>query len=243
MLLTLILALGLASVHVFSLRLSFLDGIPRNRFLSFAGGMAVAYVIIQILPAIANYQIAFEEFASKSVIGLIKHHLYIVTLISLIIFYGLERYAKISRIKNRNSKGQDQAAPNIFWLHIGPFAFTNLLIGYLLINQNKNGLTPLLLFFLAMAFKFIVDDRGLHDNFKDLYDKEGRWILALAVIIGWVINYFVDIPDVGPGLLQAFIAGAIILNVLKEELPETRESRFWAFALGALSYSALLLAF
>ena len=33
-----------------------------------------------------------------------------------------------------------------------------------------------------------------------------------------------------------------MLNVLKEELPRERESRFWAFALGAALYSALLLA-
>jgi hypothetical protein len=32
------------------------------------------------------------------------------------------------------------------------------------------------------------------------------------------------------------------MNVLKEELPEERESRFWAFALGAALYTMLLLA-
>ena len=31
------------------------------------------------------------------------------------------------------------------------------------------------------------------------------------------------------------------MNVLKEELPEERQSRFWAFAVGAASYAALLL--
>ncbi len=32
------------------------------------------------------------------------------------------------------------------------------------------------------------------------------------------------------------------MNVLKEELPEERKSRFWAFALGAVLYAAILLA-
>ena len=32
------------------------------------------------------------------------------------------------------------------------------------------------------------------------------------------------------------------MNVLKEELPEERESRFWAFAAGAALYSVVLLA-
>jgi hypothetical protein len=32
------------------------------------------------------------------------------------------------------------------------------------------------------------------------------------------------------------------MNVLKEELPEKRESRFWAFALEAAFYTVVLLA-
>lgn len=40
----------------------------------------------------------------------------------------------------------------------------------------------------------------------------------------------------------AFIAGGVILNVLKEELPEERDSRFSAFAAGTFGYAVLLLA-
>ena len=36
--------------------------------------------------------------------------------------------------------------------------------------------------------------------------------------------------------------GSVVLNVLKEELPDDQDSRFWPFALGAAAYSALLLA-
>ena len=32
------------------------------------------------------------------------------------------------------------------------------------------------------------------------------------------------------------------MNVLEEELPKERESRFWAFAVGVALYAALLLA-
>ena len=43
-------------------------------------------------------------------------------------------------------------------------------------------------------------------------------------------------------VLFAFLAGGVILNVIKEELPEEQESLFWAFALGAALYTVLLLA-
>ncbi len=39
----------------------------------------------------------------------------------------------------------------------------------------------------------------------------------------------------------AFLAGGVVLNVLKEELPEDRKSRFSAFAVGSAAYAALLL--
>ena len=42
-------------------------------------------------------------------------------------------------------------------------------------------------------------------------------------------------------VVVAFLSGGIVLNVLKEELPAERESRFAAFAGGAAAYSALLL--
>ena len=42
--------------------------------------------------------------------------------------------------------------------------------------------------------------------------------------------------------LIAFLAGGVVLNVLKEEIPEERESCFWAFALAAALYTTLLLA-
>ena len=43
-------------------------------------------------------------------------------------------------------------------------------------------------------------------------------------------------------VLFAFLGGGVILNVIKEELPQEQESLFWAFALGASLYTALLLA-
>lgn len=42
-------------------------------------------------------------------------------------------------------------------------------------------------------------------------------------------------------VLFAFLAGGVVLNVLKEELPEERRSRFLPFAGGAACYAALLL--
>ena len=93
-----------------------------------------------------------------------------------------------------------------------------------------------------MALHFVVNDFGLREHHKKMYDHTGRWILAAAVVTGWVIGVGIELSQAAIAVLFAFLAGGVVLNVLKEELPEERESRFWAFAVGALGYAALLLA-
>jgi zinc transporter ZupT len=91
-----------------------------------------------------------------------------------------------------------------------------------------------------MALHFVVNDHGLREAHKHVYDRIGRWILAAAVIVGWAIGQGTQIHEAAIAVLFAFLAGGLVLNVLKEELPEDRESKFWAFALGAATYAALL---
>ena len=129
----------------------------------------------------------------------------------------------------------------MFWLHIGSFALYNVLIGYLLLHREETGLAPLVFYFVAMAVHFVTNDFGLREDHKARYDAQGRWVLAAAVLAGWAVGLAGEVSDLAIGFLFAFLAGGVVLNVLKEELPEERKSRFWAFALGAAGYSALLL--
>ena len=109
-------------------------------------------------------------------------------------------------------------------------------------HPEEPDMENLFLYSLAMGLHFIVNDFGLRENHKHIYDRIGRWILAAAIIVGWVVGSGTQIGEATIAVLFAFIAGVIVLNVLKEELPEERESCFWAFGLGAVIYSALLLA-
>jgi zinc transporter ZupT len=87
----------------------------------------------------------------------------------------------------------------------------------------------------------VTNDFGLRQDQKHQYDASGRWIIAGAVLVGWALGVFASLPPIIVGFLFAFLAGGIVLNVLKEELPEERQSKFWPFALGALGYAVLLI--
>ena len=117
-----------------------------------------------------------------------------------------------------------------------------MLIGYLLLHREEVGLVNLLTYAVAMAMHFVVADQGLRGQFHPAYDTVGPLDPgrdAAARMGAWRV---VDVPPLAVSALFAFLAGGVMLNVLKEELPEHRDSHFSAFALGAGLYAALLLA-
>lgn len=232
---------GLVAVHLFSEKLRFLETTPRSVWLSVAGGVSVAYVFVHLIPELAENQEVLAEAAGES-LAFLERHVYLVALIGLATFYGLERAARVSRGRGRGRGEKSPASVGVFWLHMFSFSVYNAIIGYLLLHREDQGLGTLLFFFLAMALHFLVNDFGLREHHRDTYRRTGRWVLAAAIFLGWVVGVFTEISEAALAVLIAFIAGGVILNVLKEELPEERQSRFWAFALGAAAYAALLIA-
>ncbi|MFN3389337.1 MAG: hypothetical protein ACK40O_10425 [Allosphingosinicella sp.] len=224
-------------IHVFAHRLRF-AAMPRSVWLSAAGGVAVAYVFIHLLPELAAHQRRFDDHTG-GMLEAIETHSYLIALLGLAVFYGLERL--IRRHRARGDVDSEEAS-GTFWIHLGAFAVYNLLIGYLLVHREEPGIEGLLLFGTAMALHLLVNDQGLRDHHGRAYHRRGRWILAGAPVAGWLLGLATEWPPLAVSALFAFLAGGVILNVLKEELPEDRESRFWAFAAGAAAYSALLLA-
>lgn len=233
----LLAVLGLCLVHLFSNKLRCLEGLPRAIWLSLSGGVSVGYVFVHMLPELNRAQQTVEESAGWS---WLEHHVYLVALLGLSVFYWLERAAHESRRRNIQQSGEDVTSPRVFWLHIVVFALYNSLIGYLLLHRDESGLQPLLLFTFAMALHFVASDFGLNQHHKEAYSQMGRWILVAAILLGWGVGSVTQINSAAVGVLFAFVAGGVVLNVLKEELPEDRQSRYWAFAVGAFGYAAVL---
>jgi hypothetical protein len=236
LLLTLMAACGLALVHLLAGKLHFLGGIPRSIWLSAAGGISVAYVFLHLLPELGRGQQAIQETVEEGG-GWLEHLVYLAAFAGLTVFYGMERTARRAR---RRHGGQGPGLP-VFRLHMTSFAVYNVLIGYLLVHDIRSP-RELAFFFCALALHFLVNDFGLQEHYRQVYAATGRWILAGAVLIGWATGIAIVIPEPAMVLLIAFVAGGIVLNVLKEELPEERDSRFSAFLLGGTGYAMLLLA-
>lgn len=230
-----------ALIHVFGARMKFLQVTPRSIWLSMAGGVSVAYVFVHLLPELAEYQERLGESLEEGggLLGRIETHSYVVALLGLATFYGLDRLARGSARR----KGEDERqGRGVFWIHLVAFAVYNALIGYLLVHREESEVGGLVLYGFALGLHFLVNDQGLRQHHGHAYDREGRWLLALAPLAGFAFGLASTVSPTIVTILFAFLAGGIVLNVLKEELPEDRESRFWAFAAGTAGYAGLLLA-
>ncbi len=229
----------LSLVHLFGSKFRFLLGVPRSIWLSGAGGVSVAFVFMHLFPELHEGQqhLVRSDLWSNGE----QHHVYMISLIGLSVFYGLERAVVHGKRKEQKDEKWDDDPPGIFWLHIASFSLYNAFIGHLVFRQEQDADGTIVLFTVAMALHFLVNDLSLLNHHENDYRKYGRWCLVLALVVGWMLGLVLDISQTSVALFTAFIAGGIILNVLKEELPEERESRYWAFLLGAGAYSLVLL--
>ncbi len=231
----LLAAVALAAVHLLAGRVRSLGIVPRSSWLSVGGGASVAYVFVHLLPELEAGQRAVGASAVPG--GSLERYVYLVALAGFVLFYGLEQLAR------RGAPRETEAAvPGVFWVHLGSFAVYNALIGYLLVHRETGGRVALTLFAVAMGLHFLVNDHGLRAHFRDRYHDRGRWGLSAAVVGGWAVGQAVAVHEAVLHLLFTVLAGGVVLNVIKEELPEHRESRFLPFLAGAGGYAALLLA-
>ncbi|MCA9766210.1 MAG: hypothetical protein KC455_07310 [Carnobacterium sp.] len=235
-----ICVIGFTLIHYFSKYMSFADKAPRSKFLSFSGGVAVSYVFVDLLPKLNEYQLILLVRLENSIWRNIENHIYIIALLGLVLFYSLERLAK--RTKNDlHLTEKTKANVSIFWIHMSAFFVYNAIIGYLLVKEPFENSYGILFYFLALSVHFITNDWSLRRDHVKVYDQYGRYLLIVAPIIGWLIGLLTEVNEFVLSILQAFIIGGIVLNALKEELPEEKESSLVSFLLGAIGYTLLLL--
>ena len=231
---TLAAALVLASVYVFGGRLR--ASSHHRRWVSIAAGVSVATIFIDLLPEISESQAKLSDGLHGRAALFPEQAVYLAAMLGFVMFYGLEYMLAAS------APAEDKPSGLFFSLQIAAFAGYSSLIAYLLVHNIWNDARSLLLYSLAMAFHLLLVDHSLARERHGLYEKRGRWILALAVMAGWSAGILASVPDQWLARITGFISGGVIMNSLVVELPEGRGGRFWFFAVATVTYSLLLIA-
>lgn len=236
MILSALVVVLLVLVHVFSGSIINLNPLPRKKWLSLAGGISVAFVFLHILPELNYMQ---ESLSGEKLLPpFFENDLYVLAMCGILIFYGLER-GIIYFQEKRSTENKSVADKTIFWNHIGVFALFNGIIGYYLHNEMQVDDLSSFLTLLALGFHLLIIDYSLLQHHNKIYDKIGRWIMTCGVIFGWGIGIVFTISDSVSYTLFALLAGAIVVNSFKEELPKEKESNYTFFLIGVIFYTAL----
>ena len=105
----------------------------------------------------------------------------------------------------------------------------------------RTGLLFAALFTVAMGLHFVLTDRGLAEHYPRRFAANGRVLLAGALLLGWGLSALAaPVSTLLVVVLTALLAGSVLLNVFKEELPSERDSSYGWFLAGLVLYAGLL---
>jgi hypothetical protein len=212
-------------------------GSSRERFLSFASGISVAYVFVHVLPGLARVQDFLQDSATGFKGLFPEYNVYLWTMGGFLVFSGLG----VLDARSRPETEDGERGPR--WLgrvEIGGFAAYAWLLTYLMVWTGK-GTLALCLYAVAMAMHVFPIASNLRSHYPSLYETRGAFLLAGASLAGWACAVTLDIPSSVIVILVAFVAGGVIVNGAIAELPRDGEHRYAPFLAGTVIYTAILL--
>jgi hypothetical protein len=220
-----------SGIVLFVGRLTFLDREPHHsNWLSFAGGVAIAYCLTYLLPKLASQQNYLEVSTDGGVLGFMEHHVYLVATAGLVLYFGLNRgteyMTELSPVRKRYRMLKHVVAHADV---TGATAYF-LLIGYLL--TEKLYLSSLLLFTFGLGLHVLGLSHVFRERYPGGYDARIRWYFAGAIVVGGGIGWTTNVSEVVLAVFTAFLGGAIIATAFREELPQQSKLRFWPFFMG-----------
>jgi hypothetical protein len=205
-------------------------------FASFAGGVAVAFVFLHMLPELVEQNEPIGKLLAKLhwLTPLGDLSIFIAALAGFLIYYGLEILAEKQTSTSSNS---------LYRLHIATFCLYNFLITYTMTLRIATGLFFSLVFIIAMSLHFIIIDKKFTRLYPKKFSHTWRFILVGALLLGWVVSVVFDPVNVlVVAMMTAFLSGSILLNVFREELPSANRTSYRSFLLGSMLVTGVLVA-
>jgi hypothetical protein len=217
----LIALIVLAAIHLFANRAKVLGWVWRGQFLSFASGISLAYVFVDLLPALEKGSPVLKQ-AFGELLPFLELHTYLLAMLGILFYYGVES----AQTKRNNS-----------WLPISGYLLFNFLVGAGLSDSSNPEIQPLVLFTFAIGMHYFVRDRMANVTKRPAV----LGALILALFAGYLVGYLTKIPPAASAIGISFVAGGMILNIFRYELPKKEKGGYVWFVLGALLYTTLLL--
>lgn len=223
--------------HALSARFSSRLSDQGKGFLSFAGGVSVAYVFLDMLPNLVEYNKPIGRYllANEWLTPFTELSIYIIALVGFLIYYGFDLFAERHQLETNDNR-------LTYRLHLVMFCIYNVLITYTMSLRALTGATYTILFTFAMALHFVLMDRKFCRMYPVRFNHLGRFFLNGSLFLGWLLSAIFDpVRVLFVALMTAFLAGSILLNVFREELPNSNLASYRWFVLGVLLITVIML--
>ena len=195
----------------------------RNHLISFAASIAIAYLLLHILPNAYNNSKNLELFIPLT--G------------GFIVIYLLERFfykkfgGKFS-IKKESSYHDE--------VHAGVLFVYHFIIGAVLIRSVAIDVSEAVLFLIPLMMFTTIGNWSLHhDYLKGSYMRKA--LLASSTILGAMFAKSPLMTDLLGRLMFNFAAGILLFIIVRESLPHKNKGKPIVFVLGLIFYGLLIL--
>lgn len=220
-----ILTLFLASIPVWFLAFDRYAQQWRHRWLGFVGGVATGYVTLYLLPKLEKLsrELAVPEGS------LWDRQIHLMLTLGIVLYLLME-------VLERSSGAGRRVATVFETLVHGSYCF---LVGYIVIELDIGSVwadVGVSLVFGAHLLGML----HIYQHHQPDLAKPFAPVFGALVLVGGAVGVFIELPMLVTGVLTAFVAGIILINVVLEELPRGETRRFPWYLLGLGFFVAVL---
>ena len=218
-----------------------IPGFNVSKASSIGGGMAMAAVFVFMVPDVMG---KIHEVSATTSIEFFKqkHHLifgvFATFLFAFCTMYALEKIALDSTKIN--------AAPSktVFYLHMGVLCAMLVALVSSFPALSKASFYAIGIVCALAVFEIFLEEVALLKHFGDLYSHVGRYVVMLAIVLGWGLGlkFINQDTTVFTLMTQAFVIGMILTAVIKGEFDLINQSNnYITFIVSALIKTLIVL--
>ncbi len=197
------------------------------RIRAFAGGIAVGYAALYLLPKIGDYAVSLGT-SRPDLPELFQYRLYYFLLAGMVVYFLVHRRRTAGRTLPTALSGA------VFLLY-------GFMTGSVLEEIPRPGYFPYLLAGGAMCLHFLGICHQLRERNTASFDRYMRWMLAASTLMGWAAGTLDLLSKGAVAVIVAFLGGGILVNVLRDEWPEQTPGRSVPFLVGVGLFTLLTL--
>jgi hypothetical protein len=226
-----ILALGLASVHIWFPWFDTRFATSTHRWMGFIGGIATGYVVLYMLPKIGRITAKLAGLDESVEMEIGHFRMYGLLLTAIVI------YVVMIHLNALESRWSTLASAFDYGVH-GAYSF---LIGYVFVEVASQYVDVYLMIWLILGLHLIGMNHLLREMRRKGFDGVVRWMLSGLTLLGAGLGLITQIPGLFINGMTAFLAGIILVNVVYEELPLNNLNRLPSY-LGGIVFIVIAFA-